>query len=189
MQVEPWTTAPCCLPKSSGDPSHANPNAACEAPRPLQLPLVCHGAFIPVNGASIERVQNLCNACRNCPVRIEGRCSLLTTPSQPRPLVSLASSVNLLNSVHERCPSRPATLGCEALQTQLRSRNVEDAVGDVVRFAGAVFVRRGVPLTWTRCVSCCLKSTRRGRKKWMADVSLRASSAMISSTTTSDSEN
>ena len=130
--AKPWTTS-CCLSSSSGDPSRANPNPHSNfSSSDLPIPCLC---------PCLSRRLHLCewrqhrtrSEMHSMLVRIESRRSLLTTPSPPGPFVSLASSVALLNSVHEERLLVPPPLGPEAPQTQRRSRNVADSVGDVVR--------------------------------------------------------
>ena len=51
----------------------------------LACALVCHGVFISVNGASIERFQKPLQRMHSMPVRTESHRSMLSTPSPPRP--------------------------------------------------------------------------------------------------------
>ena len=109
VQIKPWTTVSCCLSNSSGGPSHANQNPCSDYSSPrsnLPIPCLCpclSPRFLSRGWCQhrTERVQKPLQRTQPMPVRNEGRRSLLTTPFPPRPLVSLASSLDLLDTVHE----------------------------------------------------------------------------------------
>ena len=77
----------CCLLISIGDPAAPTRTLAPTARRRLhtspclECAPACHGFFMPISGASIERDQKLLQRMYPVPVRIESRRSLLTTQS------------------------------------------------------------------------------------------------------------
>ena len=74
------------------------------------------------------------------------------TPFPPRPLVSLASSLVLLHTVHDARLLVPPLWDLTVRRRS--SRNVADTAGDVVLLASAVCAR-GVALAWTCRVNRC----------------------------------